>query len=314
LGIAFVLWYAHRIKKNPKRSLVYDDDAYWRKKGMDSTETILYHTPKAAYVAYIVLLIGMIIFSVKYPFSVLSIGNLKEQVAIIPITTALFAILGGLSLRKSAHFFVLILLLFTIIYLIVGVMGYQWYKMEIASLFFAMGIFSGIAMNKSANNIAKLFIEGAKDIMSAAFVVGLAGGIIVVLQEGKIIDTILHGLSRSMNEFGQLGSVSVMYGIQTLINVVIPSGSAKAALTMPIMAPFSDLIGLSRQATVVAFQLGDGFTNMITPTSGVLIGVLGVARIPYDKWVKWITPFMIVLMILGWLLLIPTVTMKLNGF
>jgi uncharacterized ion transporter superfamily protein YfcC len=80
------------------------------------------------------------------------------------------------------------------------------------------------------------------------------------------------------------------------------------------MAPFSDLIGLSRQATVVAFQLGDGFTNMITPTSGVLIGVLGVARIPYDKWVKWITPFMIVLMILGWLLLIPTVTMKLNGF
>ncbi|MGD9993194.1 MAG: YfcC family protein [Salinivirgaceae bacterium] len=314
VGIAFVLWYARRIKKDPKRSLVYDDDAYWRKKGSDSSETISYHTPKAAYVAYLVLLIGMIIFSVKYPLSVLSIGNLEKQLAIIPITTGLFAILGGLSLRKSAHFFVLTLLLFTIIYLIVGVMGYQWYIMEIASLFFAMGIFSGIAMNKTANNIAKLFIEGAKDIMSAAFVVGLAGGIIVVLQEGKIIDTILHGLSRSMNEFGQLGSVSVMYGIQTLINVVIPSGSAKAALTMPIMAPFSDLIGLSRQATVVAFQLGDGFTNMITPTSGVLIGVLGVARIPYDKWVKWITPFMIVLMILGWLLLIPTVTMKLNGF
>jgi uncharacterized ion transporter superfamily protein YfcC len=193
-------------------------------------------------------------------------------------------------------------------------MGYDWYIMEIASLFFGMGLFSGITMNKSANDIAKLFIEGAKDIMSAALVVGLAGGIIVVLQQGHIIDTILHGLSSSMKEFGQLGSVSVMYGIQTLINVVIPSGSAKAALTMPIMAPFSDLIDLSRQATVVAFQFGDGFTNMITPTSGVLIGVLGVAKIPYDKWVKWITPLMIVLMILGWLLLIPTVTMKLNGF
>lgn len=80
------------------------------------------------------------------------------------------------------------------------------------------------------------------------------------------------------------------------------------------MAPFSDLVGLSRQATIMAFQFGDGFTNMITPTSGVLIGVLGVAKIPYDKWVKWIVPFMLVLIFLGWLLLIPTVTMNLDGF
>ena len=80
------------------------------------------------------------------------------------------------------------------------------------------------------------------------------------------------------------------------------------------MAPFSDLIGISRQATIMAFQFGDGFTNMITPTSGILIGVLGVAKIPYEKWVKWLTPFMIILIILGFLLLIPTVTMELNGF
>jgi uncharacterized ion transporter superfamily protein YfcC len=105
-----------------------------------------------------------------------------------------------------------------------------------------------------------------------------------------------------------------MYVIQTIINIIIPSGSAKAAITMPIMAPFSDYINISRQATVMAFQFGDGFTNMITPTSGVLIGVLGVAKIPYDKWVKWITPFMIILIIIGFLLLIPTVTMQLNGF
>ena len=111
-----------------------------------------------------------------------------------------------------------------------------------------------------------------------------------------------------------MASVSMMYVFQTLINVIIPSGSAKAALTMPIMSQFSDLIGVSRQATVMAFQFGDGFTNMITPTSGVLIGVLGVAKIPYEKWVKWITPFMIILMLLGLLLLIPTVTMDLNGF
>jgi len=105
-----------------------------------------------------------------------------------------------------------------------------------------------------------------------------------------------------------------MYLIQNVINVFIPSGSAKAALTMPIMAPFSDLIGISRQSTVMAFQFGDGFTNMITPTSGVLIGVLGVAKIPYDKWVKWIWKIMIIWLILGWLLLLPTVFMELNGF
>lgn len=111
-----------------------------------------------------------------------------------------------------------------------------------------------------------------------------------------------------------MASVSIMYFIQTAINLVMPSGSAKAALTMPIMAPFSDLIGVSRQATVMAYQFGDGFTNMITPTSGVLIAVLGVARIPYDKWVKWIWPFMLTLIILGLLLLIPTVFLRLPGF
>jgi uncharacterized ion transporter superfamily protein YfcC len=94
----------------------------------------------------------------------------------------------------------------------------------------------------------------------------------------------------------------------------MPSGSAKAALTMPIMAPFSDLINVSRQATIMAYQFGDGFTNMITPTSAVLVGVLGVAKIPFEKWFKWVWPLILILFILGLLLLIPTVTMKLNGF
>jgi uncharacterized ion transporter superfamily protein YfcC len=83
---------------------------------------------------------------------------------------------------------------------------------------------------------------------------------------------------------------------------------------MPMMSQFSDLVGISRQATVVAFQLGDGFTNMITPTSGVLIGVLGIARIPYEKWFKWVIPFILILTVLGFLLLLPTVLMNLNGF
>lgn len=117
-----------------------------------------------------------------------------------------------------------------------------------------------------------------------------------------------------MADFGKIASIEIMYGIQTIINIVIPSGSAKAAITMPIMAPFSDLIGICRQATVMAFQFGDGFTNMITPTSGVLIAALGVARIPYQKWVRWVWKLILTLIILGGLLLIPTVLMNLKGF
>jgi len=315
IGIGWILRYAAKIKKNPKSSVVYEDDAYWRKKGStEDIENIKFHTPKSAWFTFFFILVVMIIYSVLMPFTTLKVGNSSSTLPVIPVLTVAFLITGILSLRKSAHFFVLNLLMFTILYLIVGVMGYGWYVMEIATLFFAMGIASGVAMNNSANKITGLFMEGVKDIMSAAMVVGLAGGIIIILQNGQIIDTLLYYISESMGNMGEIASVGMMYVFQTIINVVIPSGSAKAALTMPIMSQFSDLIGVSRQATVMAFQFGDGFTNMITPTSGVLIGVLGVAKIPYDKWVKWITPFMIVLIILGFLLLIPTVTMDLNGF
>ncbi|MBX9734177.1 MAG: AbgT family transporter, partial [Chitinophagaceae bacterium] len=202
----------------------------------------------------------------------------------------------------------------TIIFLVVGVMGYGWYVGEISALFLALGILSGIAAGYSSNEIVQKLVEGAKDILSAALVVALAAGIIVILEDGKVIDTLLYKMSLAMNDAGKVSSVGLMYGIQTMINIVIPSASAKAAITMPIMAPFSDLIGVSRQATVMAFQFGDGFTNMITPTSGILIAVLGIARIPYNKWFKWVFPFIILLIITGFILLLPTVYMNLNGF
>jgi len=186
--------------------------------------------------------------------------------------------------------------------------------MEIATLFFAMGLASGLAYDYTLNDITKHFLDGVRDILSAGLIVGLAGGIIIILKNGQVIDTMLHGVSGLMSTWGAYASVSMMYVIQTGINLVMPSGSAKAALTMPIMSQFSDLIGVSRQATVMAYQFGDGFTNMITPTSGVLMGVLGVARIPYDKWLRWVWPFILILVLLGFLLLIPTVEMKLNGF
>ncbi|TVQ92278.1 MAG: YfcC family protein [Bacteroidetes bacterium] len=314
VGIFFVLRYAKKVRKNPQSSIMYEEDSYWRKRGQTESVEITYYTPTMAWIVYGAVLLSLVIFSVIYPVTTLTVGAGSFTFWILPLLSVIFAIAGVITLKKSVHFFILLLLGYTIIFLIVGVMGYGWYVMEIATLFLAMGIASGLAIDKSADDIAKMFLEGVKDIMSAAIIVGLAGGIIVVLDDGGIIDSILYGLSRSLGNFGNVASVGIMYVIQTIINVVIPSGSAKAAITMPIMAPFSDLIGISRQATVMAFQFGDGFTNMITPTSGVLIAVLGVARIPYDKWVRWVWPLIVTLIILGFLLLIPTVTMELSGF
>jgi len=313
-GFGFILRYAAKIHRDPKKSLVYEEDSYWRTRNDETNMEFNFIVPKIAWISFGVLSLFLILFAVFYPVTNLQIGNSNLQFPAVPISTAVFILSGFLSLRKTVHYYILSLLSFSIVFLVIGVMGYNWYVMEIATLFLALGIFSGIAVGKTANEITKSFIEGAKDILSAAMVVGLAGGIIVILKDGKIIDTILYYVSQSMSDLGKVGSISMMYLIQTFLNIFIPSGSGKAALTIPMMSQFSDLVGISRQATVVAFQLGDGFTNMITPTSGVLIGVLGIARIPYEKWFRWVAPFIIILTILGFLLLLPTVLMKLNGF
>lgn len=315
LGIGFVLWYAHRIRKKPRRSPMYELDKHWRERADEDPEKMEFNTPVAAWITFAVTLAILIIFSVFHPVTQIRVGNSPAwHIPAVPVATGLFALVGFFSLRKTVHYFILNLLLFTIVFLIIGVMGYGWYIMEIAALFFAMGLASGMAVGYGGNRQTSLFLEGARDIISAALIVGLAGGIIVILEDGKVIDTILFRLASSLHEVGQVQAVGTMYFIQNIINIIIPSGSAKAALTMPIMAPFSDLINLSRQATVMAFQFGDGITNMITPTSGVLIGALGIAKIPYDKWVRWVWPLILMLFLLGFLLLIPTVTMELNGF
>ena len=214
----------------------------------------------------------------------------------------------------SRQGWILGVLFLTVVLLIVGVTCWDWYLPEITGLFLGMGIVCGVIAGFSANRIADEFIAGAKDILSAALVVGFASGIIVLLQDGKVVDSILHAMQEGLDGSGRIGSLSAMYGIQALINFVIPSATAKAAITIPIMAPFSDLVGVSRQAMVLAFQFGDGFTNMLTPTSGVLMAALAMARIPYEKWVKWVWKMVVVLLIIGLLLLLPTVLLSIVGF
>ena len=230
------------------------------------------------------------------------------------VADALFVIFSLVSLRSSTQMYILNLLMFTILFMVVGVMGYGWYLPEICALFMALGIAAGVASGNSADSIAKEFIAGAKDIFSAALIIGFAAGIIYILKNGNAIDPMLNSMAQALEGAGKTGALGMMYGIQTFLNLFIPSASAKAAVTMPIMAPFSDMIGLSRQATVLAFQFGDGFTNMITPCSGVLMAVLSVARIPYANWFKWIWKFILLLLAVGFLLLLPAALLEMPGF
>ena len=269
-----------------------------------------------AWTVYTLTTISLVLFSVFYASQCcINIGKTTfDTPYLLWILDALYVLIGFISIRKSRQMFVLTLLLFTIVFMVAGVMGYGWYLSEICALFIALGLAAGISAGYSADNIAKEFVEGAKDIFSAALIIGFAAGIIVILRNGNVIDPMLNSMAAALDGSGRTGALAGMYGIQTFINLFIPSASAKAAVTMPIMAPFSDMIGVSRQATVMAFQFGDGFTNMITPCSGVLMAVLSVARISYGRWFGFIWKFILALICIGFLLLLPTLFLNLSGF
>lgn len=215
---------------------------------------------------------------------------------------------------KLTHALVLLVLLVGIIFLFIGVIVWKWYIIELAALFMVMGIVAGLVGRLSPNKVAKGFIAGAKDIAGAALIIGFAGGIIILLEDGKIMDTILYGMSKLIGDSLPVISSYIMYGFQLVLNFFIPSGTAKAALTMPLFAPLADLTGITRQTAVLAYQFGDGFTNMIIPTSGVTIGTLALAKVPFEKWFKWLLPLEIIYIILSLLLLIPPVLLNWKGF
>lgn len=308
IAVVFVLWYASKVRR-PVEVIEADYIAV-------SDEDSVKGSGVRAWICFALILASLVLFSIFYSSDcVIKIGqNGFCTPWLLWVLTAVYAIVSILALHNSSKMFILSLLMFTIVFMVTGVMGYGWYLSEICALFMALAVAAGFAADYSPDDIAKEFIAGAKDIFSAALIIGFAAGIIVILKEGQVIDTMLNSIASALDGSGKAGALGTMYGIQTFINLFIPSASAKAAVTMPIMAPFSDLIGISRQSTVLAFQFGDGFTNMITPCSGVLMAVLSVARIPYEKWFKWIWKFILLLIIVGFLLLLPTLYLDLPGF
>jgi len=194
-----------------------------------------------------------------------------------------------------------IILLFSagLIWMIWGVTAREYYLPEIASQFFTMAIVIAIAAsilkvnNFSGSKAAELFREGAAQILPAALIVAFAKGVVLLLggsnpAEPSVLNTLLNSLASSMSSLSGLVAAELMLLAQSVLNFFVTSGSGQAALTMPLMVPLSDLMGISRQVAVLVFQLGDGLTNIIVPTSAALMGCLGAARVDWTIWAKFI--------------------------
>lgn len=203
------------------------------------------------------------------------------------------------------HKLVLLSFVIAIVVLVVGILGFHWYITELGALFLALGIISGLLGKLKISEITDAFKDGAKDMVGVALIIGCARGILVLATDGKIMDTFLFSLSNLIINLHPVLASQAMFLMQAVINFFVHSASGQAMLTMPVMAPLADVIGVSRQIAVLAFQFGEGWINPILPTSGVTMGVLGLAGIPWEKWFKWMLPMQIFFLILALLLLIP---------
>ena len=188
--------------------------------------------------------------------------------------------------------------------LIYGLSKLGWYFEEMSAIFIAMGVLCGIVNRYSPNKIAATFGNGAKGIVVGALIVGIARGVELALSDAMILDTIVHAIASIVNILPQSLKAIGMFLAQSLVNCVITSGTGQAAVTMPLMVPVADLIGITRQTAVLAFQLGDGFSNSVLPTSSALMGYLVVSKIPYVKWLKFMMPLFLIWTFFGCLFML----------
>jgi len=205
----------------------------------------------------------------------------------------------------------MILLSFVLIFgmVVYAVQEMGWWLAEMSGGFILIGIVAGLLGGLSASETAKSFVKGTEEMIVAALVVGFAKGIQVVLEDGQIMDTLIFGAASVLEGFPKIVAAEGMLIFQSFLNFFIPSGSGQAATTMPLMAPLSDVLEVERQTAVFAFTCGDGFSNTIIPTSGVLMAMLALAKISYEKWLRFMFPLFLILMtISGIFLAIGVVT------
>lgn len=195
-----------------------------------------------------------------------------------------------------AHISILVSFILALGIAVWGIATRGWYLTELGAAFLILGVAAALIGKIGPSLMAKEFVVGAKELTETALLVGVARGIALIMEDGQILHTIVHGLSVPLGTVGpELAAVGMMI-MQTILNLFVPSGSGQAFVTMPLMAPLSDILGVSRQIAVQAFVFGDGFANMIIPTNAVLMGILGMAGVPYDRWFRFCFPLLLKLL------------------
>ena len=208
---------------------------------------------------------------------------------------------AALSWRHAA---VLLALLATVALLVAGALAWGWGLLELSALFVATAVVAGLAGGLGASRTAESFVAGAAGFAGAALVVGLARGVLVVLDGARVTDTILHALVETVRELPAALTVSGVYAVQVVLSYVVPSGSGQAALSLPILVPLGDVVGVTRQTSVLAYQLGDGFSNVFTPTQGYFLAGLAMIGVSWPRWVRFLWPLQAIWLVLGLALLL----------
>jgi uncharacterized ion transporter superfamily protein YfcC len=190
---------------------------------------------------------------------------------------------------------------------VIGESLWGWYIAVVLAIFLWIGLAGAAVARRSSGETSRAFIRGASEMTAAALLIGFARSIEVVLDDGNVIDTIIHGIAGLLEGTGPEVSAMGMLAVQTLCNLFIPSGSGQAYVTMPIMSPLATLTGVPQQTAVLAYQFGDGFTNMVVPTSALVMGTLALGRSPYGAWVRFVAPLLVKLFVLAAFFLVVTI-------
>jgi uncharacterized ion transporter superfamily protein YfcC len=192
---------------------------------------------------------------------------------------------------------VLIIFAATFAVMIWGVSSQDWWMARMGALFFGSAIVIGLISRQGEKQLTGNFVDGARDLLGVALVVGLARGIVVIMEQGLIADTILHSAEQSLGGLGDLAFINVMFWIEIGMSFFVPSSSGLAVLSMPILAPLADFAGVGRDLVVTAYQSANGLVNLINPTFAVVIGGLAIGRVSYDRWIVFIWPLMLILLV-----------------
>lgn len=192
---------------------------------------------------------------------------------------------------------VLVVFALTFAALIWGVSSQGWWMAQMGSLFIAAAIVAGLIGRLGEKRLTGAFVDGARDLLGVALVIGLARGIVVVMEQGLIADTILNAAANAVAGLSELAFITLLYWIQVGMSFFVPSSSGLAVLSMPILAPLSDFAGVDRSLAVTAYQSANGLVNLINPTFAVVIGGLAIARVPYERWLAFVWPLLLILTI-----------------